>query len=532
MNKKILRWNFIFQYGYVLTNIFNSIILLPLYLKNIDSATLGVWLATGNILAWITLTDPGIGDVLQQKIGELSGKRKFAEIEMTIGSGFMASAIILVISIIAGLLFYLMVGTIINKNITLYPNLAPALLISIVSIGFTLLSFSISGINQGLLNAANVAVASLLSNIVFLVSNIVFLYLKLGIMSIAWANLCRAAFINIYNIVSLQKMLNRENLRANFDWIHFKKFIRIFSFTSVSRIITGLASSLDMIILARFIPPAMITVYEINKRPINMTRGLVGRHSVALMPLVSHSLGKDEGVTISSFISRQFRFYSYAAMFISFIFFVSYQDLISLWIGQTQYAGNLIMYLLVLNFFFGLIGYFMSNMGYALGDIKMNSIINMFRGVLLILLLYFAANKYGITGALAASLVVVILNDFFYFSYRLYKLHYLQPSFVKNILGKWLLIIPLFLLAAAGCKMLMQHLFYENQYLPKLILGSFLFSIFFLMLIMLTDGAVRIALKELRDRFVPGVFYRKKMITPLVKETDAKTPKQKVQCPN
>jgi hypothetical protein len=32
MNKKILKWNFIFQYGYVITNIINSIILLPLYL--------------------------------------------------------------------------------------------------------------------------------------------------------------------------------------------------------------------------------------------------------------------------------------------------------------------------------------------------------------------------------------------------------------------------------------------------------------------------------------------------------------------
>ncbi len=100
MDKKVLRWNFVFQYGYVLTNIFNSIILLPLYVKYIDSSTLGIWLATGNILAWITLTDPGIGDVLQQKIAELMGRNVNDEVGKTIGAGLFASSIILIISIL------------------------------------------------------------------------------------------------------------------------------------------------------------------------------------------------------------------------------------------------------------------------------------------------------------------------------------------------------------------------------------------------------------------------------------------------
>ena len=80
MNKNTLKWNFIFQYGYVITNIVNSIILLPFYLHKIDASTLGVWLATGNILAWMTLIDPGVGDVLQQKVAELRGRNENGEI--------------------------------------------------------------------------------------------------------------------------------------------------------------------------------------------------------------------------------------------------------------------------------------------------------------------------------------------------------------------------------------------------------------------------------------------------------------------
>src|SRR5207237_10076234 len=96
MDKKILRWNFVFQYGYVLTNIFNSFLLLPLYLKNIDSATLGIWLATGSILGWMTLIDPGVGEVLQQKIAELRGSKNYGEIGRLIGSGCMSSGFVLI----------------------------------------------------------------------------------------------------------------------------------------------------------------------------------------------------------------------------------------------------------------------------------------------------------------------------------------------------------------------------------------------------------------------------------------------------
>ena len=122
MDKKVLRWNFVFQYGWVLTNVFNSILLLPLYVKNIDSSTLGIWLATNSVLSWMTLVDPGVGEVLQQRIAELRGSKAFTEIGNMIGSGFIASAIILLISVIVGLICYFSIGAIINKNIALYPN--------------------------------------------------------------------------------------------------------------------------------------------------------------------------------------------------------------------------------------------------------------------------------------------------------------------------------------------------------------------------------------------------------------------------
>lgn len=510
MNKKVLKWNFVFQYGYVLTNIFNSIILLPLYVKHIDAATLGIWLATGNVLNWITLTDPGVGDVLQQKIAELKGKSLKREIGLTIGAGLFASTIILLFSILIGFVFYFLLGTIINKDVSIYPHLQTALMLSIIAIGMSLVSFSMSGINQGLQNSADVAIATILANVLFLITNVILLYKGFGVISIAFSNLTRSVFINIYNFVSMLKVMKLDQIAMEFNIPFFKKFIKIFSFTSISRIITGLSGSIDMIMLARFIPPSMITVYEINKRPINMTAGLIGRHSVALMPLISHGKGKGDEESVVKFIGSQFKIYSYAVLFAALMFWLTYKNLISTWTGSSKFAGNTILYFLIANFFLGLIGYFMSNMCYALGDIKMNSIINMVKGALLGVTMYFVAQKYGIIGTLCVFLFIGSFTDIFYFSYRLFKLGFLKATVIRNIFGIWIIIVPLSVLVGWACNLLTNHLFAANIYLLKLLVSGFIFTAFFLLIVLLFDKEMRDTFKDLKDKFLVGPFYKTK----------------------
>ncbi|MDF2432576.1 MAG: hypothetical protein JWP44_2207 [Mucilaginibacter sp.] len=513
MDKQVLRWNFVFQYGYVITNIINSLILLPFYLKNIDTATLGVWLATGNILAWMTLIDPGVGEILQQKIAELKGRHEKEEIGKTIGSGLIAAGIILFISVIAGFVFYSLIGVIINKDVTIYPNLQIALLISVISTGMSLTSFALSGINQGLHNASQVAISSILANILFLVINITLLLLGFGIISIAFANLCRAFFINIYNFSALKVVISREGIRIVFQGAHFKRFIRIFSFTSLASIIGGLSASVDTIFLARFIPPSMITIFEINKRPVQMTQSLVGRHSVALMPSISYAAGENNKEGIVSLINTQFRYYSYATLFIAIVFCFNYHDLIIAWTGKGKFAGNTFVYLMVANFFFGLIGYFMANVGYALGDIKMNSLISILKGFFIGICFYFSAKYYGITGILSVMLAGNILIDFSYFSYRLFKLGYLQIYLIKHITGLWSIIVPLVVISAIVCNYATHNFIATNLYIIKLMLNCGAFFIAFSMIVLMIDQSFRNdLLKIIRGSFPLALIQKKSSV--------------------
>ena len=81
-----------------------------------------------------------------------------------------------------------------------------------------------------------------------------------------------------------------------------------------------------------------------------------------------------------------------------------------------KYIGDTILYMLIVYNFLSLIAYFMSNVGYALGDIKKNSQFNIVRNLIYGVLLYFAARYYGIMGTLVVSLTLMLIADFFLFS--------------------------------------------------------------------------------------------------------------------
>jgi O-antigen/teichoic acid export membrane protein len=496
MNKKVLIWNFIFQYGYTITNILNSIILLPLYVEKIDTITLGLWLATGNILTWLTMVDPGVGDVAQQRIAELNGKGQFVNVSKTIGSALMTSVAIFIITMIVGLGFYFSLDTLINKNLSNYPNFYISFIISVIATGLTLVSFGLHGINQGLQNSASVAISYLSSNILFLIVNIILLNLGYGILSIAVANLSRAACLLFYNGTVVYLNSRKGNIAIVFDVLHFKKFIKIFSFTSVSSIISTFANNCDLLILSRFIPTSLVTLFEINRRPVKLTQTLAGRYSVALMPLISHAKGSGDAVSIRDVTEKRFKYYSLIIIFISSLFIIIYSDLIALWIKNNQYAGDEIMYLLVGCFFFGSHGYYLNNVAYALGDIKMNSLINTTRGLVLIIL-FFATAKFGITGILVISLVIVIIFDFVLFACRLNFLGFFQKAIIRDLPRVWLFIIPVCVVSIATYKITIHYFLSDKDHFLKLIFGVIYFSGCFFSGLTFIDNQINKAVKHL-----------------------------------
>jgi len=190
----------------------------------------------------------------------------------------------------------------------------------------------------------------------------------------------------------------------------------------------------------------------------------------------------------------------------------NYADLIAAWTGPGKFAGNTIIYLMLGNFFFGSIGYFMSNVGYALGDIKMNSLINILKGLIVGIFFYFSAKSYGIVGVLTVMLAFNILIDFSVFSYRLIKLGFLQIGLITNTLNLWIIIVPITTLAGLACNYLVHYFIKPNLYVVKLLVngGGFLFG--FVAILLIVDKVLRFTLTELARNSVQKIRLKKEFI--------------------
>jgi len=154
------------------------------------------------------------------------------------------------------------------------------------------------------------------------------------------------------------------------------------------------------------------------------------------------------------------------------------------------------VFLLIANFFFGLIGYFMANMGYALGDIKMNSLINIVKGVVCGVLFYLVTKPYGIVGLLVVMLTASICIDFIFFTYRLHKLGFLNLAFMRRSLSLWAIIIPVAAVGGWGFSVLFNTVIPESMYIIKILLNGFSFTVFFGGLVLLLDSVLRNALTD------------------------------------
>ena len=447
MTKKNLYWNFTFQYGYVITNIINSFVLLPLYVRGIDAIELGLWWASGNILAWLTLADPGIGDVIQQKIASLEDDENFEIISKYIGSALLSSITVFIFSSLVGILLYLSLGGILGINPTAHKDLDQAFLLSIFGMSISLFSFGLSGVNQGLQKSKQVAIAYISSNIIYLIINIVLLYQNLGLLSIAYANLARAIYLLFFNLIVI---VNDKRYLILFNIKHFLNFIKIFSHTATSRILMSFSNSFDLVILPRFVDPQIISLFEINRRPIKQLQGFVGRYSVALMPIISKSSIVDR-VESLNFIRQRFFVFCCILIGVSTLILINYKELISIWIGEDSFIGTKIIWLFVFAFIFGQVGYFVSNVTFALGDIIQNSKINSFKSIVTLVVLPSGVYFGGILGVAIASLLISFFFDFFLFLRRAKALKIVllsQSDYVKIIVFS---IVSLIFITTLGC---------------------------------------------------------------------------------
>jgi len=123
-------------------------------------------------------------------------------------------------------------------------------------------------------------------------------------------------------------------------------------------------------------------------------------------------------------------------------------------------------------------------------------------------LLIWSAKHYSITGMLIVSLSATLTIDLAFFTYRLWKLGYLQNKLIRDIGSKWLIIIPGSLILCWASGMVADRLLQPAMYLQKVIVAGGMFTSTFIIMLFVVDSYIREMVKQLSRKLIIAPYYK------------------------
>ena len=484
--KDVTKWYLFFQYVYIVIAFINGIVIVPFYLHFIDNSLYGAWLASGSILVWLSLLDPGVGEVFQQRVAIAFGKSDKESLKNIISSGFFIGLIIFIICLIISYPLAIIIPNIIKYTDSIFiGELIFAFKISAIGTAFTMFAYPITGINTGLQGTKIIGLITVPIQLLSIIITLVLLYKGYGLLSIAYSVLFRGISYVIFDTFYLLWLINQNKIGYGFNFNFFISFSKIFSYTFFSKSITVIAENIDLILISRFINQESVIILEFTRRPIKLALNILRRISVAFMPAMAHLKGENNNEKIKHIFLRLINIVLWIGYLLFFGFICFNKNLIAIWIGNDLFIGNSINILLNIFFFIGGITYTISNITFSLGNIKGNSLISVLKGILTISLMVVLGYLLDIWGIIIAPLIALILSEAWYYPLKISKMISLGPRDFYKIGKEGILII--------GCSIVITlGLFYlKMNNWTILIFSAILFTVLYFLCLYLISSSFR-----------------------------------------
>ena len=408
--------------------------MVPLYLKYIPLHIYSFWLATGNILAWIASTDPGLTVVLQQQVADAYGKKDFTKVRRLIGGGLMFSFIVLILAASFGLIAFFNLPELLN--ITLIEDrkiLLGAFAIAIVGTSLMIFSFGIAAINSGLQGSIAVGLINMSVTITSILVTFMLLKLGFGLMALSISLLFSGVCFSLFQGAYLFIRVYREEIKASFSFKGIKELARLLSYTFISRTMGTIASNIDLIIVSRLLGPESVAVLALTRKSSELSREFINQPTVAFQPAVSHAKGEGNEKKLSEVLTRLICILIWVLFLITGGLISFNESFVALWVGQQFFAGNEINLIICISLISVMIYNCLSQLCFALGDVKGTSLVMAIHSIVFIPISIAGTYYFGLLGTVWAPILSFLLVSIWYFPRKFAFLIKLSRRDINNI---------------------------------------------------------------------------------------------------
>ena len=433
-HRSVTFWNLCFHYAAIVLALVQGVLLIPLYLRYIPMAMYGAWLATGNIALWLTLLDPGIGNLIQQRVAEAYGKGTLRDVgNLTVGAFYLSLFFSL------GLLA---IGFVIAPHVAQWIKvvdpidavvISRAFQISTISSAVMIFAYVFGAVSMGLQGIIPQGIVGIFGNVVGIVTSVVALNQGFGIMAIPLAALLRAIIWTGGTLLYLRFRLRREGIGIRWR-VHPVRWIpRLSGLAFTEKAFASVAGNIDSFLVARWLGHETVAALNVTRKPFEILADFLVRPSMAVMPALAHLYGSGKSGAAQPILVRSVCALAWVLALSAGGLLVFNKALVQIWFGPMLYVGDAVNASLVGAFILAVVVASLSNLCWALGNIVGNCWISIWQNALAVALLVPAIHWFGLFGVILAPA----------FSRLVISLGYYVSTFLKLLdldkLHRWVL---------------------------------------------------------------------------------------------
>jgi O-antigen/teichoic acid export membrane protein len=422
------------------------IMVVPIYLNYVSELHYGYWLTILSVIAWITLTDLGIGMALTRELIKINSlARDEIRLNKLISTAFFTFFILgLIFFGIGGILYFLLpeLLSIPEGDLKIFNS---TYIICIVSgalvLPFNCFSAIIESNKKLTLNRSIAIVSSLIG---LLIGVILIVFTEIGIMSLAIGMLLKILFQGVFSIY-FSLRVQYFNLKLSlFDKTILKRLFSFGGYLQVSRIANTVAVSADNIIITFLMGAVWVTPYNLTVKLANFFGiAIASKIPIALFPSITSMVVNKEFEKLRILVRKMLSLLTRLSLFAGcFVYFIN-EEFVTLWVGGDNFGGFKLNLIFVYWILFETIVRGTTMIIYAFGDLKKLAIFSIYEAVSNLVLSLILGKYYGLVGVALATALSRTFTIGIYLPSFLWKKKLIDYSSLTLILNIILLSVPM-----------------------------------------------------------------------------------------
>jgi O-antigen/teichoic acid export membrane protein len=418
----------------------NGLVLVPVYLQYLDPAEYGTWLATGNVLGWLTIIDPGVGDLARQRVAMLYGARRWDEACSVIWTGGVIVALMSIgMAALASMTAQPLVSVLDLSDPRLADDAAKALAIAGYGAALAFFGAYLSGVIQSLQRTIWIGIVVVVGSVILPVVRLVMLANGSGMEALAWGMVAQGVFVAGASVVLLASRIRAIGLGFRFGFSQLGPLLNLTLFTSLQRIASIAAINMRGILVTRYLGAETNFMCEVTRAPIEFARVFLDKPISAFTPAFAHLKGAGAIQQISEYLLR-FASISLAALALCIAGYVSLNGaFVELWLGPGYYLGDSLNALIAIGVGIAVIMNLARGFLYAMGEIQHVSVVISLLAIGGVVSEYVGLRVLGLAGLLGGPILLTTVFCFVGFPIRVVR-NYLSPVARSQLL--WHVVCP------------------------------------------------------------------------------------------